>query len=584
MKLTAVLASGAIMGLGLAPAVQGVPESSAQSAASTHATSAREMQTIPWNNGAAQGEAATFETGLKVNLSPAPRSQGAGLGKVAFIELKHPQQGLSPVTGKEASVMLLSAAQDFFDRNVPGSVVFRVERVATHALSYSPCGREGQADDAVRKALAIPRDVRIVMLTRYAGASAEKCRYSGLAILATGNLPGYVLLNGTTVDSGTSIPGYAAWEVRETLIHELGHSFSLDHAERFACRGGATPVDAASCSARLWPGIHDVMGYWGTSQDPLLVHSRWTLGSVDQEELHHPAEARGSGRLWEERAWANRTGNGWRAVKLEDRYGSYWLEYRSGSSSAQDPRGNWREFTPGVVIHMQVAPGTALKTPSSLDLRRPIQVDITPSTQWSPAGDPVDETPQTAADTLPAGATWTTPGGTVITVTAQGDGWADITWAGPGDRNPPARETNAPTLRTPAGLQLRSGTTTRSPVHVMPPYASDTGTGVALCALKGAPGTPAIFRSEQVLLEPTAAWWKERRAKSLVTGRELPVRGGSVLWGGPAPISAARVGPYAGVAAELRLPAGRYTLSWACQDRAGNWSKPSPSFSVTISR
>jgi len=464
----------------------------------------------------------------------------------ALISVQTPDTVGTPATIEEVRRWLLDATQSFFDREAAGAFDFSVHSSHRMSLDHSLCGSESSTARAAKEEFGIPKNVGVILI-----GQADQCYYAGRAVLGDASPGNWVALNWASPQSkeGWAVDFYEQ-QGREVLIHEIGHNLGLRHSGRWACASGTSPEDpgATDCAFVEYGSASSVMGS-GPEGAALDAHQRWQLAAFGPGRMLSTEVTSGSAVILEDRTPYSGPDDG-KAITHDGRQVVHALHVRDGAGEAwlvaRDPliTGSAPVSLPAGIV--------AVTTTGNSD---PVQVD----TVTEPQGHQISPSARIAAehDIIPPGSTFTTPGGTRITVsramtTPYGEGFL-VEWIG---TESPVVVPRAPEMYAgfpDDGQWLRPGNQ-----FVNFP---DGVEGFQTCAIVDDQGVSLTsWRTGSLLPAPGTSWWREWTAWSPELQQEavatfrLPLTGRSLdeMYG-----------------VEVDLPAGVRAWRTQCRDFQG---------------
>jgi hypothetical protein len=261
---------------------------------------------------------------------------------------------------------------------------------------YGFCGSafvetlSSRADAAIRERGIEPSSYSTVIYKF--GGQLRHCGWNGKYVARA---------SGSSRPDRVFINGFAEFGMGRVLVHELGHSFGLGHADVLQCQdaNGAPVPLSDTCTPSEAVDRFSVMGAgYGAFSAPMLHQLGWndghlqelTAGDWTQQFTLSPLTA----------------GPGLQAISLTDHSTKLWIEYRP-QTGIEPLSGDPSFYEPGVQIRVALG-----DQPARLISFKPGTYD-----EFSDPG-------------LPVGQTFTVPfGGPNITVNAIGDAGATITIA-----------------------------------------------------------------------------------------------------------------------------------------------------------
>jgi M6 family metalloprotease-like protein len=215
---------------------------------------------------------------------------------------------------------------------------------------------------------------------------------------------------------------------KNVVVHELGHTLRLDHANLSLCDNGTRYLTAAvnsssACDSYVYEDSYDTMGN-NSKAGSFSGANLSALGWLSPSQL----ATRSSGTT-RTRLTTLESGSGVRVIKVRaNAKVTYWIEYRRRSGvDAKIPAA-------GVGVQIRRTEKTAENDEAD---------------EYLPATDLIDMAPQSMdLNVLPSGASWTSPEGVNIRVGTQSSSaaWIKVRFKAPKPRTP-----SAPALRLTSG-------------------------------------------------------------------------------------------------------------------------------------
>lgn len=334
-----------------------------------------------------------------------------------------------------------------------------------------------------------------------------------------------------TVGGSISSGGAATllWEDRYidgTAVHELGHNFSLGHANLKPC---------ATCAEKAYHDLFSVMGFGIANNQPQALDTlfRERLGLTVDGEVDRLALPQDRGEVTSVVTLAERgAASGMRAARLEDPSSGdvYWVEYRGGSGRDAGAR---------------YASGFTMSGSPSYDFDP--GVTITQDSHNSQFAEAIELVPDGSAGSFATGRTFTsTSGRTTVEVLSAGSGVAQVAvtmrrdtprilTSGLGARSAVERQAFTRLGTWPSGTQHSyEWTVDGVPVSTDPTYtpsAADLRKELGLEVVsRPSGGEPFIRASEPVTIERGLWSWTPAATISGTVARGRTVTANKQVW------------------------------------------------------